>query len=356
MTGSARYLLPALPPLALIVFRRLGAGIDAKSMIVVANFVLSASLSICLAVSDYQFAGIYRHFASSMKALWPAPPAKVWFTGEWGLRAYLEPLGARELGRRDARAAPGDLLVVPNLATPYTTLYSDMLGLESIAIAAPSRVTFEIRVVRPGSEIVCTIGMPFHARSDGMNLDVYFRSAKKEKLLLREHITSEARQRWQVRRISLQEMTGQQGSIVFSSNIPGSPIADWIAIARARIRTESSGQETVLYDFGSHFEDARMESDPGMKFYTRENRPAVRLTAWLKQEPAAVLRSRFDYAPRFPFRLLDEHSHAGFWGSSWGLLPFSLTRPGSKLESIAVYEITRAVDDYRDSTPSWYER
>jgi hypothetical protein len=309
-------------------------------------------------LADYQFAGIYRRFSESLKTLWPAPPGKLWFAGEWGLRAYLERMGGEELGRRDARAKPGDLLVIPRLATPYRTLYDKTLGLGSIAIAAPSRLVFDVPAVRHGSVLVCTIGMPFHAKSDGMDFGIYFRTAYTDRVLYREHITPAAGRRWQIRNVSLEGIEGQRGAIVFTSEVgaSGNADADWIAVARARIESRNARRDAVLYDFSDHFNQAGMESMPGIKYHTDTNQPALSMNVWLEQKPALVLRGRYEYDPSFPLRMLEERSHAGFWGSSWGLLPFSIASPGPALESISVYEITRAIDAYGESTPSWYER
>lgn len=79
------------------------------------------------------------------------------------------------------------------------------------------------------------------------------------------------------------------------------------------------------------------------------------MTAWIKQEPATILRNRYDYRPTFPLRLLDGQHRAGFWSSGWGVLPFSIAESKTALESISVYEITRGVDSYRETMPSLYQ-
>jgi hypothetical protein len=356
MTGSARYLLPALPPLLLIMFRRLESRAGEKKAfgVAAANLVLSGALAVSLAIADYKFAGIYREFASSMKISSNGTETRLWFTGEWGLRTYLEQLGGQELGRRDARPRPGDLLVVPSLATPYKTLFSETLALDSIVMLAPSGVTFDVPRLPEGCVLVYTIGMPFYDKSDGLDFIVRFQSESGSRILHHERLLPAAGRQWRVHEIPLP--AAEAGAVVFTADVgdTGNAEADWLALARARICRRDAQGETVLYDFRAHLKTARIDSVPGIQYHTEGNQPVLAMTTWLEQEPATILQGRYEFDPAFPLRLLDERSHAGFWGSSWGLLPFSIRLPGSSLESISVYEITRLVDAYGEATPSWY--
>jgi hypothetical protein len=314
-------------------------------------------LALAISAADYQFASIYRDFASALQREYQSPGGKLWFTGEWGFRAYLEQAGGQELGRRDSRARPGDLLAVPSLATPYQTLYSDSLSLESMVMVAPSRVGFDIPPVTPDSVLVCTIGMPFYDKSDGMDFSVHFISAAADRALHAERLFPMVGRRWRVCEIPLSEIAARRGSIVFVADVggTGNADADWLAIAHARICGWRGQGRTVLYDFREHLNGADIQSLPDVKYHTNQNRPVFPMTVWLDQEPATILRGRYEYRSVSRLRLLDAQCHAGFWSSGWGLLPFSLAEKGSLLESISVYEITRAVDAYGESTPSWYE-
>ncbi len=356
MTGSSRYILPALPPLVLIILRRIESRWDERMVrrFAAANLVLGGSLALALASADYQFAGIYREFASSVSALRTGSGTRLWFAGEWGLRTYLERLGGQELGRRDARPKPGDLLVVPRLATPYKTLYSDTLALDSVVIVAPARLKFDLPPLPRNCALVCTLGMPYYTRSDGLDFTLRFQSMEGTRVLHSERLLPADGRRWQVREIPLDAMAGQEGAIEFAADAGGSgnADADWLALAHARICRKGS----AIYDFREHLRAARVESVPGVQYHTERNLPVLPMTIWLEQEPATVLRSRREYSSSFPLRLLDDRSHAGFWGSSWGLLPFSFSRAESPLESISVYEVTRQADAYGETTPSWYKR
>ena len=360
MTGSARYLLPAMPPLVFLVFRRLESLLDEARLIRLAsvNLTITLPFALLLSTADYQFADIYRDFASVLERAYPSRERNLWFSGEWGFRAYLERAGGQELGRRDSRPKPGDLLAVPALATPYHTLYSDTLSLESITMVAPCRLTFDIPIVRPRSLLVFTTGMPFHDKSDGMDFCVRFTSPDGNRVLWRSRVLPSEGRKWQAHEIALQRVAGKGGSIVFEADVgaSGNADADWIAIGRARICERTEEIETPVYDFRGHLDDAHIEPAAAIQYHTDRNIPVFPMAVRLEQEPATVLLGRYEYRPALPLRLLDARCHAGFWSSAWGLLPFSCAAGDAPLESISVYEITRRVDSYSESTLSWYQK
>jgi hypothetical protein len=358
MTGSARYLLPATPPLVLILLRQMERDFGVKTLhrIAGATMALGFLLSIALAVADYQFARIYRDFASRVNREFASRGGGMWFTGEWGLRYYLEQIGGEELGRRDPHPKAGDLLIVPSLASPYETLFSNSLSLESVILVAPSRIAFDVGSIPPDAVLIYTIGMPYYDKSDGMNFAVHFYSSDGDRVLAAGRVTPTEGKRWRVRELPLREIEGKTGSIIFSAEVgeTGNADADWVALARARIRQRNPGNHTGPYDFSEHLEHARVLSEPGVLYHTPGNVPVFRMTVWLGQEPAVELRGRYEYRPSLPIRLLDARSHAGFWSAGWGLLPFSFASGHSVLESISIYTILRDVDSYGEATPSWY--
>ena len=221
MTGSARYLLPAIPPLVLILFRRLECNLDETSLRrnASANLALSGSLALLLSLADYQFSAIYRDFASVLRRSHSSRDGGLWFTGEWGFRAYLEQAGGQELGRRDPRPKPGDLLIIPSLATPYQTLFSDNLSLDSVAMVAPSRVIFDIPPVPSDGVLVYTLGMPFYDKSDGMDFSVRFVSPDVKRVLRQGRLLPSNGRRWQVEEVPLKDIAGKHGSIVFEAEL-----------------------------------------------------------------------------------------------------------------------------------------
>lgn len=358
MNGSARYVLPAVPAVVLILLRHMERVLTKKAVLwsCWGGVILSSTLAIAMAVADFQFAAIYRNFTAEFKKVMGGRKSQVWFTGEWGLRAYLERLGGQELGRCDARPLPGDLLVVPTLATPYETLYSDKLRLQSTILIAPSRVAFDIPVVHAESELIFTAGMPFHETSDGLEYSVRFVSRHLDRVLVREVLMPAQGRQWKMQRLSLRDVAGENGSIIFSADVgsSGNADADWLAIAQARISNRGENNEIVLYDFAGHLADARIERVPGFQYQTDQNNPVFPMTVRLAQVPAVKRLAHYNYSPDFPLRLLGAGPAAGFWSSGWGLLPFSFAPPGSVLESISVYEATRAADGFGQTNLSWY--
>jgi 4-amino-4-deoxy-L-arabinose transferase-like glycosyltransferase len=358
MTGSARHLLPAMPPLILILFRFMERRRERLAFrLSVANAALCMIAACALSISDYQFAGIYREFAGAIRR--SANQAKAtWFTGEWGFRAYLEQDGGQELGRRDARAKPGDLLMVPTLATPYSTLYSDRLSLPSIALIAPSSISFEIPPTPAGSTLFYTAGMPFYSSSDGMEFTVLLATGDRSQILSEERIEPSQGRIWKTHELSLPDTARQGGKLILQARVgsTGNGTADWIAIARARIALLAGGRAETLYDFRQNLAQAQITPAAGRTYDTPGNLPVVPMEVWLEQTPATVLRTVYRFTPGSPIRLLDNLSHAGFWSSGWGLLPFSFAEKGALLESISVYEVTREVDDYGERPGSWYEK
>jgi hypothetical protein len=360
MNGSARYVLPAMPPLMLILVRLMECIQTKRSFFwsCIACSTCSAMLALVMAVSDYQFAGIYRSFSNTFQRSYGGRESNTWFTGEWGLRAYLERLGARELGRRDPRPSPGDLLVVPTLATPYETLFSTKLSLPAIILIAPSRMAFDVPEFADDSRLVFTFGMPLHANSDGMQYSIRFVSGQTTKILLEELIVPGEGRQWQSRQIPLSGLNGQPGRIVFSAELGKSPnaVADWIAFAHARICSAREDHEAACYVFSDKLHQAHIERMPGFQYRTDQNKPAFQMTVWLEQEPVVRLLQQYEYTPHWPVRLLDRECHAGFWSSGWGLLPLSWARGRSALETILVYEVIRSADAFGEVTPSWYRQ
>jgi hypothetical protein len=112
--AAVRYLLPALPPAALLSWR-CRPDLARMRFRNAAATGLGLALSLGLATADARFADTYRTYA----AFASAGPGQLWFTGHWGLQHYLEAAGGRPLGPRDRPSLrPGDEIVVPSYAWP----------------------------------------------------------------------------------------------------------------------------------------------------------------------------------------------------------------------------------------------
>lgn len=108
--GSARYLLPIVLPVALLAARRLSL------RILFTGLAIEATLSISLAVVNYQHWNGYREFARTLNR--DTETRRVWVDGEWGLRYYFESEGARPLERSQPVRA-GEIVVSSALAYPF---------------------------------------------------------------------------------------------------------------------------------------------------------------------------------------------------------------------------------------------
>lgn len=110
--GTARYMLPVLPPLILLLFR---AGLAAlKPPAAAAAIGLTLALAVAMALVDFEHAAGYERFARSLPTDQAA--GRVWFIGEWGFRHYMEKAGHGALGSRGDWPAEGDLVVRAEVA------------------------------------------------------------------------------------------------------------------------------------------------------------------------------------------------------------------------------------------------
>ncbi len=356
MTGSARYLLPLVPPLVLLTMRQLEAHMRSISLrILSGTAILTSSLiSLGLGAADYRFAEVYRHFASYLNSVPDLRTRPIWFTGEWGFRAYLEHLGARELGRRDARPQPGDLLVVPSVAVPYSTLFSQNISHESIVMVAPSRACFEVPALNRPATLFFLIGMPGWQQSDGLDLLVQW----DEHTLYSQRLLPESGRAWRPIEIQIPAAESLSNKLVLSVQVgaSGNADADWVAITHARIRTFGERGELVHFALREQLPEAQISGVPGMNYHTPRNEPLFEMEVWLDQEPPIRILDVRRYTSSWPVRLIDAHVRAGFWSMGWGLLPFSFALNRDPIEEIRIFEVLRAVDSFDERNPSWYSR
>ncbi len=129
--GSARYLLPIVVPVAILVANRL----NMRWLIVGA--AAEAVLSIGLAVVNYQHWDAYRQFAHAL-----APEIqrhRSWTNAEWGLRHYLQAEGVRPV--EDGRAVrPGDLVVTSAYGAAPLTGPAAPIAEREISPSIPLRI------------------------------------------------------------------------------------------------------------------------------------------------------------------------------------------------------------------------
>ncbi len=117
--GSARYIMPALPPALLLLTGERSWSDGVAMRPVLARVILSCSLlfGLTAAAADYRFAGVYREFAGQMQRLRAehGNSLDVWYIGEWGMHYYLRRAGARYLHATSNAPRLGDYVVMPEM-------------------------------------------------------------------------------------------------------------------------------------------------------------------------------------------------------------------------------------------------
>lgn len=113
-SGSARYLLPAAPPLILLLLRSTEDHLPtSKSWRVFYATVLPCQLilGLALACADYRIAALYPQFSRDFASRYLAGGAgRFLFSGEWGFHYYLAALGGEPM-TLDSVGRPGELVV-----------------------------------------------------------------------------------------------------------------------------------------------------------------------------------------------------------------------------------------------------
>jgi hypothetical protein len=128
--GSARYLLPMAAPVAILAAR--------ERRWVWPAFAANLVLGLCLAWVNYQHWDAYRQIVAGMRS--QIAEKRVWITGEWGLRFYLEAEGALALPREGV-VQPGDWIVSSELAMPFAVTAPTATVLQrNIATTLPIRL------------------------------------------------------------------------------------------------------------------------------------------------------------------------------------------------------------------------
>lgn len=105
--GAARYMLPAMLPLALLAGRAFGS----RPWLLRGAAAMNLLLGLALAWVNLQHWGAYRDLA----ARWLPKQGRVWVNAEWGLREYAERGGAKPL-LRGTKLEAGDWLISSGLA------------------------------------------------------------------------------------------------------------------------------------------------------------------------------------------------------------------------------------------------
>ena len=125
-SGSARYVLLALPPSILVITKRIESRFPRGAMPLLMTAVITACTliySVPVSYADYEFAEAYRTNAKELCGKYREEGKQIWFTGEWGFRHYMAENGAQIIPRNSVDAEVGDFIIKPFIASPWVTLY-----------------------------------------------------------------------------------------------------------------------------------------------------------------------------------------------------------------------------------------
>jgi 4-amino-4-deoxy-L-arabinose transferase-like glycosyltransferase len=124
--GSARYILPMIPPIILCFFQileksevseyRLPSRLLNSAMLASGCLVISLIWGLTLSRADEEFAKIYPRVATKFKEI--ADNLDSYSSGEWGFRYYLGRVGAQPLPADSSLVRGGSFIAVPKLAQP----------------------------------------------------------------------------------------------------------------------------------------------------------------------------------------------------------------------------------------------
>jgi hypothetical protein len=218
-------------------------------------------------------------------------------------------------------------------------------------MVAPSHLRFRIPALPRDSHLTFIAGLPYAARSDGLDFAVILERDIKQQTLLSVRISPERGRSWVQERIPLGVFENSPGTLIFEASVgaSGDATADWLAIAQARIDGER------VFDLRRELPRAQIDAPTGMNYHTESNRPIFPMSVWLAQRPALRLLASRPYRPSIPLQLMDATSRAGFWSMGWGYLPFTpVFDETPATETISLYEVSRKVDPYGASQPPWY--
>ncbi len=148
--GSARYLLPLMPPLFIVFFQTLEtleiAEYRARShpflssaMVASGTIVVSLAWGLLLSHSDLEFARIYPRAAQEISRI--VGGMESYYAGEWGFRYYFRQAGFKQLPSDESQVRGGSWLVRPKLALPYEVPRS----LDSMTMPAQQTFSYELR-------------------------------------------------------------------------------------------------------------------------------------------------------------------------------------------------------------------
>lgn len=126
--GSARYILPLVPPVMICFFRQLEVSEVSEyrlpsrpllnsAMLASGSLVISLAWGMALSQADQEFSRIYPRAAYEFSRITNGMTS--YYAGEWGFRYYFNQSGAQQLPVDESRVRGGSFLALPKFALPY---------------------------------------------------------------------------------------------------------------------------------------------------------------------------------------------------------------------------------------------
>jgi len=143
-TVNARSILPLMPAVAILLVRRLDAGLVSEEKMswgVPGCLAASAVLALAVVHSDFLLAVAVRQTVQTVAARQDLPPT-LWFQGHWGFQYYMQERGAAAFDPDRSLVRPGDWLATPFNNTSLLALNKTMTQpLDTIVVAGPRFLT-----------------------------------------------------------------------------------------------------------------------------------------------------------------------------------------------------------------------
>lgn len=115
--GSARYLLPALPPMLMVLFNGTESPFPVKRWTSTGIVLFSLLFGLSCALADYRHAESYRSMANEAKNFRAEGDGAfdVWYVGDWGMHYYMDKAGVRHLPADSNEPKRGDFVILPEM-------------------------------------------------------------------------------------------------------------------------------------------------------------------------------------------------------------------------------------------------
>jgi len=185
--NAVRHLIVALVPLVILLVNEADAAPGGRGRPACARawlwalVVLQGGTALAVQAADYEYAAVYRDFATRFEAEAGrryGPDRRIWFVGHWGWKHYAQKAGWTMLHRDGPEPSPGDVVIYPVMVhvgdvwSGHEALRRKLLLRESVVY--PGRVPLRTMTVdgRAGFYAVVSRRIPYRWRPD-LPLEVF---------------------------------------------------------------------------------------------------------------------------------------------------------------------------------------